>query len=200
MRIGTSITGRALLWLLMAPLAPAWVLAGQGTASIQPRGEEAAGFREFSDRVQKYIQLRKAVEGTIPALKPTDLPEMITAHQQALARKIREARPQARRGDIFTHRADEAFRHAIRPAFRGPEGARIRATIQQGEGATAKKVRIGVNETYPDGVPYATVPPSLLLRLPKLPEEVAYRLVGRDLALLDVKANLVVDVLHEAIP
>ena len=44
---------------------------------------------------------------------------MITAHQQALARKIREARPQAKTGDIFTPAAGEAFRRAIRSAFTG---------------------------------------------------------------------------------
>ena len=55
----------------------------------------AAGFKEFTDHVQEYVKLHKAVEANLPVLKPTDLPEMITAHQQALARKIREARPRA---------------------------------------------------------------------------------------------------------
>jgi hypothetical protein len=49
-------------------------------------------------------------------------------------------------------------------------------------------------------VPFTTVPPSLLLKLPKLPDQVAYRIVGRDLILLDVEANLVVDKIPEIIP
>ena len=57
-----------------------------------------------------------------------------------------------------------------------------------------------MNQTYPDGVPFTTVPPTLLLKLPKLPEKVAYRIVGRDLILLDVEANLVVDRITEIIP
>jgi hypothetical protein len=39
-----------------------------------------------------------------------------------------------------------------------------------------------------------------LQELPPLPEELAYRIVGRDLVLVDSKANLVVDLLHEALP
>jgi len=58
-----------------------------------------------------------------------------------------------------------------------------------------------VNEPYPDGVPFTTVPPSLLLEFPKLPEQVVtYRIVGHDLILLDVDANLVLDRIPEIIP
>jgi len=39
-----------------------------------------------------------------------------------------------------------------------------------------------------------------LLNLPELPEGISYRIVGRDLVLLDAKANLVVDVLVRAMP
>jgi hypothetical protein len=40
----------------------------------------------------------------------------------------------------------------------------------------------------------------MLQKLPKLPEEVAYRAVSSDLVLLDVKANLVVDYLRGVLP
>jgi len=36
--------------------------------------------------------------------------------------------------------------------------------------------------------------------LPTLPDELAYRIRGRDLILVDKKANLVVDLFHEALP
>ena len=41
-------------------------------------------------------------------------------------------------------------------------------------------------------------PPVLLL--PTLPADLEYRLVGRNLALIDVRANIVVDVLRGAVP
>jgi hypothetical protein len=50
-----------------------------------------------------------------------------------------------------------------------------------------------LNEPYPNGVPYTTVPPTLLRKFPKLPDRLAYRIVGHDLILLDVEATLVID-------
>ena len=167
-------------------------------AAEKEQQDDAASMKAFSQRVDEFVRLHNSVEATLPKLKPTDLPEMITAHQQALARKIREARPSARRGDIFTDDAREAFRHAVRGEFQGPHATNARATIQQGD--PVKAVRLRVNQPYPDGLPYTTVPPTLLLKLPKLPAEVVYRIVDRDLVLLDVKANLVVDWIPEVFP
>jgi hypothetical protein len=45
-----------------------------------------------------------------------------------------------------------------------------------------------------------TTPPALLNRLPPLPQELAYRIVGRDLTLKDTKAGLIVDLIPNAIP
>jgi hypothetical protein len=42
--------------------------------------------------------------------------------------------------------------------------------------------------------------PALLAVLPALPEELEYRFIGRDLVLVDVHADLIVDVLKDALP
>jgi hypothetical protein len=191
---------RALSVLLAALVTVGWPYpaTGQEPSAEKERPEKIAGYKEFLNRVQAYVNLHKSIESTLPALKHTDLPEMITAHQQALARKIREARPTARHGDIFTEEAREAFRRAIREEFQGPQGQGARNTIRQGE--PLAKIHLRVNQPYPDGVPFTTVPPTLLLKFPKLPDQVAYRIVGRDLILLDVEANLVVDRIPEIIP
>ena len=183
--------------LLTAVLVAGCALAQPAAAAGKEQEEDAAAFKAFSQRVDEFIRLHRSVEATLPKLKPTDLPEMIAAHQQALARKIREARPAARRGDIFTDQSREAFRHAVSSEFQGPHATNARATIRQGD--PVKEVSLRVNQPYPEGLPYTTVPPTLLQRIPKLPDEVAYRIVGRDLVLLDVKANLVVDWIPEAI-
>lgn len=174
------------------------VLAAQDSATSKEQKDDAAGFLEFSDRVQDYIKLENTVESKLPAMNSTDLPEMIAAHQQVLARKIREARPKAKVGDIFTDSAREAFRHAIRKVFEGPDGDNARATMLQGD--TVKELHLKVNGIYPDGVPRTTVPPTLLAAFPKLPDELAYRIVSRHLVLLDVKSKLVIDLIHEVIP
>ena len=134
----------------------------------------------------------------MPKLKSTNEPELIAAHQKILARKIKAARVHAKRGDIFTPAAKEAFLKALSSEFQGPQAPHAKATIKQG--APLKKVHLDVNEIYPESIPYTSVPPTMLQRLPKLPEEVAYRAVSSDLVLLDVKANLVVDYLSGVIP
>ena len=174
---------------------PVW---SQNTASAKDQSEVSAGYKEFLDRVQSYVSLHKMIESTLPPLKPTDLPELISAHQQALARKIREARTNAKRGDIFTDNARRAFRDSVRNEFQGANARNARTTIRQG--APLKEIHLHVNDPYPDGVPFTTVPPTLLLKFPKLPDQVAYRIVGRDLILLDVEANLVIDTIPEMIP
>jgi hypothetical protein len=184
-------------------LATAGVLAGQDAAPSvaapnKEQTDDAAGFKEFSVRMEEYLTLHKTIEKKLPALKNKEqLPEMITAHQQALARKIREARPLAEPGDIFTPAAREAFRHVIRGVFPDPQTA-ARATTRQRD--RVKEVRLRVNGIYSDAVAETAFPSTLLLKLPTLPEELAYRIVGRDLVLVDSKANLVVDLLHEALP
>jgi hypothetical protein len=168
-----------------------------GVSAEQQRAD-AAGFQEFSDRVKDYVKRHNSQEAVIPAVKPTDLPEMINAHQQALARKIREARPNAKPGDIFTPAARKSFEDVIQSAMQGPRGANADATMKQG--APLTETSLIVNQGYPDGIPYTTVPPTLLQVFPKLPDEVVYRVVVHDLVLLDLKANVVVDLIPGIIP
>ena len=184
----------ALALLVAAPRA----LSGQGATPTPVRAENAAGFKEFANRVKTYLQLRKTVESDLPALKSTDLPEMITAYQQALARKLREARPHAKPGDIFTHAASEAFGHVIRAALAGPTSSKSREYMQP-DSASAD-MRLIVNGIYPETEPITTISPELLAAFPPLPVELAYRVVGRSLLLVDVKSRLIVDVARQVLP
>jgi hypothetical protein len=181
-------------------LTTAGVELGWGQAAVSPSKEakNAVGFNEFWLRVQAYVKLHNSIESSLPALKPTDQPEKIANHQQALAQEVREARRHARRGDIFSEQARKAFRRTVREEFGGPHGHGARTTIRQGE--PLKTIHLHVNEPYPDGVPYTTLPPTLLLKFPRLPDQVAYRIVVRDLILLDVEANLVIDRIPDIFP
>ena len=198
MRTKRRVAYRGFALLVALSLAAAGVLASQGGAPKKEQTDDAEGFKEFTGRVDEYLKLHKAVEKELPALKnKEELPEMIAAHQQALARKIREARPNARPGDIFTRAAREAFLHVIRSVFQNPQAA-ARATIRQRD--TVKEVRLRVNGIYPDAIAETAFPPTLLQKLPVLPDELAYRILGRNLVLVDRRANLVVDLLHEVLP
>jgi hypothetical protein len=195
----TKCSGRRLRFLFLALLTIVGILAQQhASAAALKKTKEAPEYKEFLNHVQDYVRLHKSLESTLPPLKQTDVPELIAAHEQALARKIREARPDAKPGDIFTASATEAFRKTAQHGLRGPEGSQARKTIRQGE--PLKQMPLEINQVYPDGLPFTTVPPSLLLKFPKLPPEVAYRIVGRDLLLMDVKANLVIDLIKDLLP
>jgi len=154
--------------------------------------------REFSEAVRKYVKLHKKIAGSLPALKQTKDPAAITGYQQALAKKLFQARRDAKQGDIFTPAVSAEFSGILSDVFHGPDAALSRSTVKQGE--PVKAVSLQVNNTYPDGIPFTTIPPTLLQKLPPLPAEVEYRIVDRYLVLLDIKANLIVDYMDGAIP
>jgi hypothetical protein len=187
---------RLLLWLfLIAFVGPCF--AGQ---TRTPRdSEEAHDFKIFIDRVQAYINMQKGLDSSLSALKPTKDTAQILEHQHALARKIAEARRNAHQGDIFTHAAIERLRKIIRREFHGPEGRLARRTIRQDDPSKVI-IRLHVNDVFPEGIPLTTTPPTLLLKLPELPQELAYRFIGRDLTLIDIKARLIVDLIPNAVP
>ena len=62
-----------------------------------------------------------------------------------------------------------------------------------------RKAHVRLNDVYPDGAPFATMPPLLLLQLPPLPAGLEYRFLGNAVILLDVDANLVVDFVPNAL-
>ena len=168
----------------------------------QPReaARDQDGFSEFTERVQKYVKLQKKVESKLPAMTSTDLPEMITAHQQALARRIREARPHAKPGDVFTSDARQAFRRAAALTLGGPSKDAINSRAYMHPGEADPLMRLVVNGTYPDNEPITALSPELLAAFPPLPAEVAYRVVGRALVLVDVKSWLIVDIARSILP
>ena len=62
-------------------------------------------------------------------------------------------------------------------------------------------MKVDINTVYPTTLPLADVPGGALLRkLPDLPPELEYRIIGRSLILRDVKANLIVDILRDVVP
>jgi hypothetical protein len=114
----------------------------------------------------------------------------IKAAQDALAARIRAARPNAAQGDLFTPEAAAEIRRLISPEVHGARAAETRKAIQEDQPKTAA---LKVNARYPDGQPLPTVPPNVLVNLPRLPEQLEYRVVGTSLILLDVPASLIVD-------
>ena len=177
------------------------VFVAPGFADHKRQPQDSAAVRDFKPfiaRVQAYVKMQKSLEASLPTLKPTKDPAQIVEYQQELARKIADARRGAHQGDIFTHEAAERIRKIIHKAFDGPEGRRARKTMQQD--TPYKIVTLHVNDTFPESIPLTTTPPTLMLKLPELPPGLAYRFVGRSLVLKDIKAELVVDLIPDALP
>jgi hypothetical protein len=184
--------------LFMALLVIAGTITAQRARSNSQAEPDARGLKEFSDRVEAYEKLHKTAEKSLPKLKKKSKQEVIAAQQQALVNKIRELRSNARRGDIFTPSAAEAIMRVIKAVFAGPDAHRVQNTIQAGDPLEGFQVQ--VNQRYPDGLSFTTLPPTLLRKLPSLPDEVDYRILGSALLLVDRKANMIVDFMPNAIP
>ena len=60
-------------------------------------------------------------------------------------------------------------------------------------------VEFKVNASYPDDTPLPTTPAQVLMKLPKLPEQLEYRIVGKTLIVRDVEADIIVDFVPNAI-
>jgi hypothetical protein len=161
-------------------------------------GDTARAPTVFAARVRDYVTLLQSLKGPRAEQAPTSEANQITDRQDAIADRIAAARRSARQGDIFTADVARYFQTIIRDAFRGPDGKNMRRTILEGDPEPATDLR--VNVAYPEDIPLGTMPPMLLRRLPALPEELAYRVVGRALVLKDVTTNLIVDFLPDALP
>jgi hypothetical protein len=150
---------------------------------------------DFEKRVADYMKMRQKAQAGLAVPKNTDSPEKIAEYQHALASKIRALRPDAKAGDIFTPEITDLFRYLVHLSLNSPDGEKIRKSYEHAE--PLHGLRLNVNQSYPDGVPLQSMPPSLLLNLPELPKELEYRFVGRELVLRDIAANLIVDVLPD---
>ena len=158
---------------------------------------DAAKIGDFSKRVADYVKVHQAAKSKLSSLKSTNSPAVIAHHEHELARQIREARGPQQPGNIFTLEISQEFRRLLAIAMQGKEAEHIRESLRHAEPVRSHPLR--VDGEYPEGVPLQSTPPSLLLNLPSLPPEVEYRIVGHDLILRDVGANLVVDFLANAI-
>jgi hypothetical protein len=173
-----------------------------------PANPTAVALKDFADRAKAYVDLRRKLRAELPPLPEKADAAQIDAHRKSLARTIQAERRGAKRKDIFTADVREALLPIIRREFRGPDGRRALETILEGNPAVEGKAHAGapvkvtlvVNAPYPEGAPFSSVPASLLANLPKLPEELEYRFVGRNLVLLDIEAQLLVDFIKRAVP
>ena len=192
---------RAVLWFLaIATATPgiAVLVPAIQKEKPAPSAQEATIAKDFSDRIKAYVALQKKLEGSLPGLKTSNDSAEIASHALTLRAMLIEARPNLQQGNIFTPEASTNFKSTIRKTFQEPGSQVVRRTVQEGD--PPKPIVIRVNGVYPDDSPVSTTPPTLLSRLPELPMELSYRILGHTFVLLDNKTNLIVDFIPDAIP
>jgi hypothetical protein len=172
-----------------------WAAHAQDHAT--PR--DAPALAEFEARVKKYTALRNQLNKGAAKQRQTEHSVKIDAASEELASRIRTERAAAKPGDIFTPAIQERFRKLLAPEMAGEKGKDTRGSIRD-EGPGPGTVKLEVNTVYPRRQPLGSMPPNVLTALPPLPDGLEYRFVSRNLLLLDVQANLIIDFMPAAIP
>jgi hypothetical protein len=196
-----NIKTRAILVSLLAMLSLIFAPAslGQQTqdTSLTVSARDSEAIAAFEKGVKDYVSLREGLEDKMPKLSPQSTPEQIAAHLTAFQEIVRKARAGAKPGALFTPAIARYIRAAIRSEFKGKELQEWRKTVMQAE---TKGVPLKVNFPYPEDKELLEMPPTLLLKLPKLPKQVKYRFVNRNMLLVDRENGLIVDYMRAALP
>jgi hypothetical protein len=182
------------IFALGAALCAGPVLAGS-TQHAATADREAA-LKAFTDRVDAYVDLKKKLQADLPKPKPGDRGTgKAEATEDTIAARLQAARKEAKPGAIFGDTAPY-FKQIIEndTETRGVRDAY--AAMQE----VPSQSPPAVNAVYPEKAALATVPPLILVNLPRLPDGLEYRFMGRDMILRDRDANLIVDFLPGAVP
>ena len=165
------------------------VLIVAATITVMP------GMLQFTNRVNDYVETHRRLAAAIEQPFCSEAEEL-TQQADTLAAAIREARPRAKEGDIFTLAASEMFRARIAAIVRRTSFD-VAAFLERHSGE-GEDLEVHVFGALPWRTHLALMP--IIRQLPELPPELEYQFVGRHLVLMDVGANIVVDVLRDALP
>lgn len=180
----------------------AGALLGAFTAIAYAQGLHQAdtdGVMQFSKAAEDYAFLHRQLERRLPPMEVNANPQTIRHAIDEMAAAVRAARPDAQPDDLFNPAVQAAIRLRIAKSLdsHGFTPADVREA-ELVEGIDAASVTLRVNGTFPWTLGTAMFP-CVIEALPPLPPELQYRLLGRDLFLIDVHASLIVDILPLAL-
>jgi len=184
--------------MVLAVLMSCGIATGTLALQGQKVNPDAQLLQEFNKRIEAYMDLHNRLEKKAPRLKTTEDPAKIKASQDTLAALIRAERKGAKQGEIFTPELATILRRLMYPEVKGADGKETKEALKE-DAPKPGTVVVKVNAVYPEGAPLPSVPPNILASLPKLPEDLEYRVIGHNLILRDVHANVIVDYLPKAI-
>jgi hypothetical protein len=185
--------------LVLLPGLSVPLQADCGVQTVAPTAVEAPVLETFNQRVDAYMQVHNDVERKLTLPWSFDEGDDVFAAVKAMQSGLRRARPDARRGAILTPEVGALIRSRLetRLAACGQKVEDVLAFINDERAPDARSPEI--NERFPWELGSAMWP-SFMGVLPPLPEELVYRFADRDLVLIDIDADLVVDILAYALP
>ena len=166
---------------------------------LTPQALEERALAEFNAKVERYVRLHRRLVRSLPPDQVFADEEDMGEASEMLADAIRAARPHAAAGDIFSVAASELIRRRI--SLAQVDGPIVPTPWTGIVGPFSELIERLKRPVVNDRYVWATdteLPAALVSALPPLPRELAYKVAGSDLVLLDVYANLVVDVLENA--
>ena len=182
---------RAFVWA-------AAILWAAGAFAAQTKvNADAAAIADFTKRVNDYAAFEKKLDATIKEPSPGSEPQAFLAHQRTLARLLQKSRAGAKPGDLCPKPMRAVIRRLIASVFHAPGGAQVKRSILD---ENPGNMVLTINSEYPDNAPFATVPPQILQGLPKLPDVLEYRFIGKRLLLIDSHARIVADIIERVFP
>ena len=166
---------------------------------VSVTSEDSAALQQWALGIENYLVIREqAAQIAPPPRFPMSAAELLRA-EDAFAAEIRARRGRAREGDLFTFDVRRTFRKVIAQTLSEHQIASADLIARVWSDIVPRASRPAVNRRFPWQLGL-DMPPCVLAALPQLPKEIQYRLVGHDLILFDLDANLVIDILREALP
>jgi hypothetical protein len=168
-------------------------ISAEAATADQATGPE---MQDFERRLVDYLNLRQTLSEKMMPLAPTPSARELETRLRELAAALRAARAAAKPGDLVPASIAARIHAVILEDFKRRSAADERATFSE----VPNTVRPAINRTYPAAAALPTVPPLLLSRLPRLPENLQYRFYGRHLVVLDGDAQIIVDYIANVLP
>jgi hypothetical protein len=180
--------------VLILFFAPAESAVAQWTAAVD-FDRDYTVLSRFLTEVDAYVVQRyRPSESLSPEF--LCLPEDARSSVGAVAEASQVPSP-LREGDIFRPDVADLFRLRIAATLRGYDNRAGLLDEMDEQELVVPPIR--VNAPLPWGTGNVILP-SIADALPPLPEELAYRVLGRDLVLVDMESDLVIDVIRAALP
>jgi hypothetical protein len=166
---------------------------------LSPVAIEEQTLAQFDSSVRQYVTLHRRLERSLPPEQMFDDPEDMFAAVEALRAAIVEARPNVQQGNIFAPGIAQLIRSRLERRMNEHHYATTDVFAALNKGRLPGMPEPELNQPFTWGLGSAMWP-ALVAVLPALPPELQYRFADRSLVLIDVHADMVVDILENALP